>query len=420
MNIRELALKTLYEITYEGAFSNIAVKNMISGKDLSKQDKDFFSRIVYGTLDKELTLDYYISSLSKIKLKKLSKYILIILRMGMYQIKFMDAVPDRAAVSESVKLARRYGHNASAGYVNGLLRNASSAEIELPKEPVKYLSVKYSFPEDMCRKWINDFGFEFTEELMKAFEKPSRLTLRPNTLKLTAGELKEKLSRKGINAEERDGAVFADGFDISNDEMYREGLYTVQDTAAMQPAVILAPNSGDTVIDMCAAPGGKTTQLAELMKNKGEIIAFDIYPHKIELIEKNAKRLGIGIISARKGNSAEYMPEFEEKADKILCDVPCSGTGIIGRKPDIKRNRDDGKEPITIIQRKILDNASRYLKAGGEIVYSTCSIEKEENEGVTGGFIADNHNFEKIYEKTFYPNVDGTDGFYVCKMRKAK
>lgn len=171
---------------------------------------------------------------------------------------------------------------------------------------------------------------------------------------------------------------------------------------------------------MCAAPGGKTTQIAELMKNKGEIIAIDIYPHKVDLIEKNAKRLGIEIISARTGNSAEYMPEFAEKADKILCDVPCSGTGIIGRKPDIKRNRDTGKEPITNIQRKILDNASGYLKAGGEMVYSTCSIEKEENEGVTGGFIADNHNFEKIYEKTFYPNVDGTDGFYVCKMRKAK
>ena len=372
MNIRELALKTLYEITYEGAFSNIAVKNMISGKDLSKQDKDFFSRIVYGTLDKELTLDYYISSLSKIKLKKISKYILIILRMGMYQIKFMDAIPDRAAVNESVKLARRYGHNASAGYVNGLLRKASSSEIELPKEPVKYLSVKYSFPEDMCRKWIKDFGFEFTEELMEAFEKPSKLTLRPNTLKITAEELAERFSEKGIKAQYKDGAVFADGFDISNDEMYRKGLYTVQDTAAMQPAIILAPDSGDTVIDMCAAPGGKTTQLAELMKNKGEIIAIDIYPHKVDLIEKNAKRLGIEIISARTGNSAEYMPEFAEKADKILCDVPCSGTGIIGRKPDIKRNRDTGKEPITNIQRKILDNASRYLKTGGEIVYSTC------------------------------------------------
>lgn len=418
MNIRESALKALYDITYNGTFSNIAVKKMISGKGLSKQDKDFFSRIVYGTLDKELTLDYYISSLSKIKLKKISKYILIILRMGMYQIKYMDSVPDSAAVNESVRLARRYGHNASAGYVNGLLRKASSTEIPLPKEPVRYLSVKYSFPEDMCRKWINDFGFEFSEELMQAFEQPSRLTLRPNSLKATAQELVQKLKEKSVRSEEKNGAVYAEGFDIANCELYRQGFYTVQDAAAMEPAVLLNPAPGETVIDMCAAPGGKTTQMGELMKNKGEILAFDIYPHKVELIDKNAKRLGITIISSRLGNSSEFIPELEEKADKILCDVPCSGTGIIGRKPDIKRNRSSDKESITIIQRKILDNAARYLKAGGELVYSTCSIEKEENEGVTDEFIKDNHSFEKIYEKTFYPNVDGTDGFYVCKVRK--
>ena len=417
MTTRELAVKTLYEITYNGAFSNIAVKDALAGREMSKQERDFFSRIVYGTLDKELTLDYMITQLSKIKLKKISKYILIILRTGLYQIKFMDSVPDSAAVNESVRLARRYGHSASAGYVNGLLRNAAKTQIPYPEDKVKYLSVKYSFPEEMCEKWISDFGFDFTEKLMQAFEKPQPLILRPNSLKTNAGELCARLGTKGITAQARGGAVYADGFDVSSDSLYREGFYTVQDTAAMQSAVVLNPQPGETVIDMCAAPGGKTTQMAEMMQNKGKILAFDIYPHKVELIKKNAERLGITIISAQIGDASKLVKELCATADKILCDVPCSGTGIIGRKPDIKRSREN-KEPITELQRKILDNASKYLKRGGELLYSTCSIEKEENEGVTDSFIAENSGFEKINEKTFYPHIDGTDGFYICRIRK--
>lgn len=418
MNTRELAVKTLYEITYNGAFSNIAVKDALVGREMSKQDKDFFSRIVYGTLDKELTLDYMISKLSKIKLKKISKYILIILRIGLYQIKFMDSVPDSAAVNESVRLARRYGHNASAGYVNGLLRNASVTEISYPEEKTEYLSVKYSFPKDMCEKWINDFGFEFTEKLMKAFERPQPLILRPNTLKVSAEKLCEKLSERGISSEVSDGAVKADGFDIARDKLYNEGYYTVQDTAAMQSALSLKPKPGETVIDMCAAPGGKTTQMAEMMKNTGKIFAFDVYPHKVELIKKNAERLGITIISAQVGDSSRLVKELCGKADKVLCDVPCTGTGIIGRKPDIKRKRRTDGENIIILQKQILENAAKYLKQGGTLLYSTCSIEKEENNGVTDRFIAESRGFEKIYEKTFYPHIDGTDGFYVCMIRK--
>jgi 16S rRNA (cytosine967-C5)-methyltransferase len=417
MNIREKAIKTLYEISFNGAYSNIAVKDALSGTDISGRDKVFFSRLVYGTLDKEITLDYIIGLYSKVKLKKISKFILIILRMGIYQLKFMDSVPESAAVNESVKLARRYGHGASAGYVNGILRTIAKAEIEYPDEPVKYLSVKYSFPEEMCEKWINEFGFEFTENLMKAFEKPARLTLRPNTLKINAKELEERLRSRGTEAQADEGLVYADGFDVGADELYRNGFYTVQDRAAMQPAILLAPQPGETIIDMCAAPGGKTTQLAELMRNKGKIYAFDIYEHKTALIEKNSARLGIDIISAAVKDASRYDDKLKETADRVLCDVPCTGTGIIGRKPDIKRNRrSDGS--ITVIQRAVLENGAKYLKKGGTLVYSTCSVEKEENEGVTDAFIAENPDFEKIYEKTFYPHTDGCDGFYVCKIGK--
>lgn len=414
MNTRELALKTLYEVSFNGKYSNIAVKDTLSNADMSGAEKDFFTRLVYGTIDKEITLDYVIDRFSKVKLKKISRYILIILRMGIYQLKFMDSVPVSAAVNESVKLARRYGHGASAGFVNGLLRSVSVSELEYPKEPEKYLSVRYAFPEELCRKWTDEFGYAFTAELMDAFEKPRELILRPNTLKTSAEELVKMLP---VRADVKDGAVVSDGFDIAASRLYLDGYFTVQDIAAMRPALELAPLPGDTVIDMCAAPGGKTTHMAELMRNEGRIFAFDIYEHKTELIRKNAERLGITIIEASKKDALVYDPSLEATADRVLCDVPCTGTGIIGRKPDIKKNlRTDGD--ITKIQRAILENGAKYLKHGGELVYSTCSIEKEENEGVTDAFTAENSTFSKLYEKTFYPHIDGCDGFYVCRMRK--
>ena len=416
MNAREKALKTLYEIEYNGAYSNLALKNTLKS-DTQPQDKAFITTLVYGVLDKKITLDYIIQKRSKLKLKKISKYILIILRMGIYQLKFMDKIPESAAVNESVKLAKRYGHGASAGFVNGVLRNAAKTEIEYPADKTEYLSVKYSFPKEICQKWINDFGYDFTEEMFKAFSEPSCLTLRPNTLKTTSDELLVKLSEKGVKAAIADGYITAEGFDIAHDELYKTGFYTVQDAAAMAASRVLAPNAGDTVIDMCAAPGGKTTHMAEIMQNKGKIYAFDVHEHKIDLIRKNAERLGITIIEAQIGDGQQYNKEFAETADKILCDVPCSGLGIIRRKPEIKYNREDTSE-LPEIQRAILDNAAKYLKPGGEIVYSTCTIEKEENEQVTGGFLRDNPDFEKLTEKTFYPHIDHTDGFYICKMKR--
>lgn len=417
MNIRELALKALYEIEYNGAYSNIAVKEALSKNELTKQEKDFFTCLVYGTLDKKITLDYIIGNFSNVKLKKISKFIILILRMGVYQLKFMDSVPDSASVNESVKLARRYGHGASAGFVNGLLRTVSKTNIEYPRDKTEYLSVRYSFPITLCDKWIDDFGFEFTENMMQAFEKPSEVVIRPNRLKTTAEELCEMFRKKGISVSEINGAIKADGFDIAADDLYQSGYYTVQDIAAMQPAVILNPQEGDEVIDMCAAPGGKTTHMAELMNNKGKIKAFDIYKHKVELIKKNALRLGIDIIEAQVCDSSVFYDELSESADKVLCDVPCTGTGIIGRKPDIKHNRRDDSD-IMEIQKKILRNGAKYLKKGGELLYSTCSIEKEENEAVVSEFLEENSSFKKIYEKTFYPHIDGCDGFYVCKIKK--
>lgn len=417
INPREIALKAIYDIEFNGAYSNMVLKKSLNG--MAERDKSLVTALVYGTVDKKITLDYVISRLSKIKIKKISKYILIILRMGIYQLMYMDKIPESAAVNESVKLARRYGHSASAGFVNGVLRSAVKFSIEYPEDKTEYLSVKYSFPPWLCEKWQKDFGFEFTEDLLKAFGESAPLTLRPNVLKITAEELSEKLNGIGISSRVCDGAVMCSGFDVADNELYKNGFYTVQDLSAQQTARILAPKAGDTVIDMCSAPGGKTTHMAELMGNKGKIYAFDVYEHKLELIRKNAERLGISIISAKQADGSKFIPEISKTADKVLCDVPCSGLGIIRRKPEIKWNREQNSD-FTDIQRKILENGAKYLKTGGELVYSTCTIENEENGAVTGAFLEDNKDFEKLYEKTFYPHTDNSDGFYICKMKRNK
>lgn len=414
---REIAMKAIYEVEFDKAYSNMILKKYLAGTELSKQDKAFITSIVYGVIDKKITLDYVIGCFSKLKLKKISKYILIILRMGIYQIMYMDKIPVSAAVNESVKLAKRYGHGASAGFVNGILRNVLKTDFKYPENKTEYLSIMYSYPMWLCEKWEKEFGYDFTKELLEAFSETPKLNLRPNTLKISAEELLDKLQNNGIEAERQDDYIVSGGFDIASDRLYKSGYYTIQDAAAMQAAKILAPEEGDIVIDMCAAPGGKTTHMAEIMRDKGKIYAFDVYEHKIELIRKNAERLGISIIETRLSDSSIFDEQYRETADKILCDVPCSGLGILRRKREIKWNRDENTN-FPEIQRKILDNAAKYLKSGGEMVYSTCTIEKEENSAVTGAFAADNGEFKIMYEKTFYPHIDHTDGFYICKLKK--
>lgn len=414
MSARETALKTLYAVEFEGAYSNMALKKSLSDDKLSAADKGFITTLVYGVISRRLTLDYVIAAYSKIKLKKISKYILLILRMGLYQLMYMSKVPESAAVNESVKLAKRYGHGASSGFVNGVLRNFIREGIKIPDSD---LSVKYSFPESLCSAWTADFGLEFTEKLMEAMNSAPKLTIRPNTLKITQEELQRALAEKGIESEISGVSLICEGFDVAREELYKSGFCTVQDAAASETAITLSPKSGETVIDMCAAPGGKTTHMAELMGNKGKILAFDVHEHKIKLIKNNAERLGIDIIDAKTGDGTVFDEMLEGTADKILCDVPCSGLGIIRRKPDIKWHTDD-LSGLCEIQAKILENGGKYLKRGGEIVYSTCTIDRRENEDRISEFLQKHRNFEKLSEKTYYPHIDGTDGFYICKMRK--
>ena len=418
---REAALNTLYEIFYEGAYSNLALKKTLKKCHAMKsEEKRLLTNIVYGVTSYHYTLEYVISLYSSIKIKKLAKYVKIILEMGLYQLLFADKIPESAAVNESVKLAKRYGKNGADRFVNGVLRSfcRNGKEIEYPADREKYLSVKYSFSEEMTKQWISDFGYEFTEELMKSLNSPPPMLLRTNILKTNTKELSSLLEAEGREIFLVDGnLIHTDGFDVSESKLYSDGYFSVQDKGAYNAAMVLLPQSGETVIDMCAAPGGKSTHMAELMKNKGKITAFDIYEHKIKLIDNALKRLGIECVETKISDASVMDESLVQTADKVLCDVPCSGWGIIRRKPDIKLAKNN-VSLLPPLQFKILCNGAEYLKKGGSLVYSTCTINRRENEEVINAFLNSRKDFEKSYEKTYYPNTDNSDGFYICRLER--
>lgn len=420
---RQIALKILYEVDFEGAYSNLALKEGLKYSELSTLDKGFVTQLVYGVISRRRTLDCIITKFSSVKLSKISDYVLEILRIGIYQMIFMDKIPDSAAVNESVKLAQKYAYR-SKGFVNGILRNVSRE-----KENISFctLADKYSYPDFLIKMWCKDFGEERTEQILKSLNASPEMNIRVNTLKTTREQLIKLLEKEGTKAKADDlyeNSVVVRRIDITSSDLFKKGFFTVQDAAAQLSSAVLAPKGGARVLDMCAAPGGKTTHMAEIMNNEGEIVALDIYDHKIKLIEENAKRLGIDIIKAKVWDSEMFCDEYIEKFDFVLVDVPCSGLGIIRRKPDIKWTANPGEE-LYNIQKKILNNASMYLKPGGFMVYSTCTLNKNENENRIEEFLKEHKNFELVSEKicpegyrTFYPNTDSTDGFFICKLRK--
>ncbi len=429
-NAREAALMSLYEIDKNGAYPNLVLKRSLP-EDMAPAERALAVQLVYGVLQRRITLDYMISRYSSVKLKKLSVYVINILRLGLYQLDFMDRIPPSAAVNESVKLAKRYAKR-SAGFVNAILRAAQRGQgsLKLPEEEFSRMSVEYAFPVWMCRRFVEIFGRERAASLMEALNREPQMTVRVNTLRISRKELIEELKKEGAAAEESElcpDAVKVFGLSVAASRLYREGMFTVQDTASMLSPAALAPDPGDRVIDLCAAPGGKTTYLAQLMENRGLVTAFDIHEHKVRLIEENARRMGFTIIEAKQGDGTVFLPEYEASADKVLVDAPCSGWGIIRRKPDIKHNAAEYTE-LPQIQLRLLENAARYLKKGGELVYSTCTLNPEENEGVierflelhpdfslqsfqTGSFRADSGKL------TLYPDIHGTDGFFIGKLK---
>ena len=441
--VREVALKVLYNIEVNKAYSNITLDEEINKniKILDNRDIGFISELTYGVITWKLTIDEIIKKYSNLRLKKISPWILNILRMGIYQIVFLNKVPKSAAVNESVNLAKRYGHKGSSNFVNAILRKVSKNDYEEMfniENNVERISKTTSMPVWIVETLLKENTLEKVEEICKNSNLKPELSIRVNNLKTSKEELKKKLEEKDIKVENgvlEDFLILKNAKNIENIEEFKNGFFTVQDEAAGLTAKILNPQINDTVLDACSSPGGKTTYLAEIMKDKGEVIAFDIHPHRVKLVEQVSKRLNLKSIKTDVKDSSIYDEKYKEKFDKILLDVPCLGLGVLKRKPDIKwqRKKEDIKE-ISKIQKQILDTCSKYLKKGGALVYSTCSILKEENEDVVNEFLEENENFEmeKIeleennYFKKFCKNnkflqvyqSEKSDGFFICKMMK--
>ncbi len=417
---RKTAYEILLDIERNDSYSNLATNNFIKK---NAPDKEAFVReIVYGVLENKILLDYYLDALVPSGVKKIKKKELTLLRMGLYQIIYMDSVPEYAAVSETVNLAKRLASGREK-FINGVLRAyiKKRGEISLPdieKEPVRYLGVKYSICEWIVRLWLNTYGLEKTEEMLAAINTAPMLSVRVNRLKIDTNELAELLEKEGFCVQASDKTprgLFVSGSRLLESDAYKQGFFSVQDIASIMTSDILGAKPGDTVLDLCAAPGGKTLATAELMQNQGKIIAIDIYEHKLSLIRAQAMRCGIDIIRTKCHDSTIEIFEFIESADYVLADVPCSGLGVMARKPEIKYRKDPDLDELTDRQAKILARAAAYVKKGGSLVYSTCTINRDENENQIERFLHENRDFAVEKQIQLLP-TDGTDGFFICKM----
>lgn len=408
---RYIALRILLDVFENGKYSNLEINKSLS--DLkNEEEKALITTIVYGVIQNRIRIDHIIKTYTG--KKKIDSDILNILRIGVYQIVFTDKIPDYAIVNESLKLVQKCRKNSAKGFVNAVLRGIIRNDKKVEYGEEDFLSIYYSCPKDICRMLIHDFGGD-GENMIKHINDKPPFTARINTLKISETEF-EKISGEHTG----NGVVyFNKGRNVSRDELYLKGYYYPQDVNSMLPPLWLNPRPGDTVFDMCAAPGGKATHMAQLMQNRGTIYAFDIYEHKIKLIEKTAERLGVKIIKPIMADACEYNEEFLKKADKILADVPCSGFGIMRRKPEIKYTHTlEDSLKLSKIQYKILENSAKYLKKGGTLVYSTCTVSKTENENNIKRFLKEHKEFHLERQKQMFTSENGGDGFYIAEMTK--
>lgn len=430
---RELVLEALCKMQTKDAFSNIVIDKLLTESKLDIRDRAFASKLFYGVIERKITLDFCISKYSKMPMNKISYDILNILRMGIYQLVFMKSVPDNAAVNESVKLVEKVKKISAKGFVNAILRSFLRDDKKIPvpnhnKFPKKYLSVKYSCPERLIEKWQNEYGEENTEQILKASIGAPPIFIRVNTEKTDKQELKEKLEKSKITVSEIDECdnclIISNSGGIENLKEYREGLFYVQDLASQLLCNLIAPKSGETIFDMCAAPGGKSFTMAQYIKNDGHIFALDMHNHRVNLIKKGAERLSLYCIET-KTNDATVFDDELGLADKVLCDVPCSGFGVIRRKPEIKYKNIDEFDSLNLIQKNILDTSSKYVKKGGVLIYSTCTLSKAENDAVADDFLLSHTDFSPCiinryddYKHTFLPCEHNSDGFFVAMFKK--
>ncbi|MDP4120132.1 MAG: 16S rRNA (cytosine(967)-C(5))-methyltransferase RsmB [Bacillota bacterium] len=440
-NARFTAYKVLLKIEEEQGYSSLSLNNAVKEDNLSPLDVAFATALVYGVLERKLTIDYILSKFIKLPKHKISTEVFTILRLGVFQIIFMDKIPVSAAVNECVNIAKSQKLFNATGFINGVLRSIARTNnaYTLPRKnnyPF-YLSIKYSCPQDLIKLSLNHFGEEMTINILESFSDRPNLTARVNTLKTTSEQLIYDLNNIFVMAEKCDG--IPDALNLKNTgsieslETFQKGEFHIQDGASQLCAHALNPKAGMTVLDVCAAPGGKSFTIAELMSNQGEIYSFDLYQNKLNLISDESYRLGIKIIKTKKRN-AQISQDQLPMADRILCDVPCSGLGVIRRKPEIRYKPDFGLRSLPNIQYEILCNSARFLKQGGIMVYSTCTWNPRENGEVANRFLAEHSDFaaqplnlpekfksvlnEPENQLTLFPHVHGTDGFFISAFTK--
>lgn len=435
---RLTAVKLLLKMESSASYSNILLDSALSEQGLSEREKAFAAALFYGVTERRLTLDYIIEQNSRIPFRKLEKEAVAVLRAGFYQLLYMPSVPESAAVNESVKLCRKLKAFGAEGFVNGMLRsfirNGKQISFEGLDE-VKTLSLKYSCPEWIAAKWLREYGEENAIKAMEASLGAPPLYARVNSTKVTDDELVNLLKKEGVKAERNprlNGCIRLEkAGEIEQLDAFKAGLFHIQDVSSQLCCLTLRPIVNETVIDICAAPGGKTFTLAELMGNNGRVLSLDLYDGRVNLIAQGAKRLGLRIVEAKQNNAVKFSEELPQ-ADRVLCDVPCSGLGVIRRKPEIKYKSEEEFEELPRLQRAILEVSSRYVKEGGTLVYSTCTLSRAENDEVARDFAENHSEFSPIvqtipYEgaennsmRTFFPEKDGGDGFFTAAFRRIK
>lgn len=430
VNERELVMEILLSVTRDGEYSHIALRNVLSNYQyLDKKARAFITRVTEGTLERMIEIDYIINQYSKVKVNKMKPVIRTIIRSAVYQLKYMDGVPNSAVCNEAVKLAVKRGFGNLRGFVNGVLRNIERNLDEIvypdPADKISCLSVVYSMPEWIVKQWLAVYDEHTVEKMLGDFMEEKPTSIRCNLSRISREELKTLLEDEGVKAEmhpQLSCALMISGYDyLGALESFQEGLFQVQDVSSMLVAEWADPNEGDYIIDVCAAPGGKALHLADKLARagSGHVEARDLTEYKIGLIEENIERSGLTNIHAVQWDATEFDKDAENKADIVIADLPCSGLGVLGKKTDLKyKMTEETQKELVALQRKMLSTLHRYVKPGGRLIYSTCTIHRAENEENAAWFAGSYPEFSLVKERQMLPGRDGTDGFYIAEFKK--
>ena len=450
-NTRETAFQVIYKVLEENEYSHVVLRQALNQeKEAEKRDRAFVTRLVEGTLERLLTIDYILNQVSKTPVKKMKPVVRTVLRMSVYQLMYMDSVPDSAVCNEAVKLVKGKGLQGLSGFTNGVLRNVArnreqwnsdGAYPDKKKTPVKYLSIRYSLPEWLCSYFVKEYGFEKAEQIAEGSLRNPQTTIRCNTTKISKQDLRERLKKQGISAENgvyAEDALYISGYDsLDKIPEFKEGYFQVQDESSMLVAQLAGLKKDDLVVDVCSAPGGKAIHAANLLENLsgGTVISRDVSEKKTALINENTERLQVKNITVQIADATILDETLTEQADVVIADLPCSGIGIMAKKPEIRyRMTKENQIELVKLQKEILNVVHRYVKPGGILMYSTCTINKEENEEQVKeicekyGFIPAMHEVTvptalkaDVQEDAYIqllPGIHACDGFFIARLRK--